>query len=141
MAESVKGVTEKEGVRIARRAVREARRYFRIPAEWNVRLAQSDPGDTKGQITAHPAYLDALIEYDLTQAESNADLYSTLGHEVAHLFLAEYDELIVALLQQLEKSGEKTQALEALTDGVRERATTRLERMFCRDVPYQAKAD
>lgn len=115
----------------AERAVEAALTYFgQRNADFTVTLlAESPEGDASATCNVDLSYLRATIRYSPDYHSEHPELiWGTLGHEVAHLVSRELCDLRGRLTKRdTLKHTQYTQGIEALT--------TRLQRMFERDVP------
>lgn len=118
----------KFAARVAEAAYQTALDFFQPSAEWEIDELEAAPldGEAAAQIWTRSAYLYAKIVYDPDKHDSGADLWASIGHEVAHLLLLEY------------------MAAEECLDGLKTRmlihagecTVTRLTRLFSRERPY-----
>lgn len=111
-------------------AIRHARRYFRIPDEFETFVfpnpAPDQDSDTPLMTFITPEYLfhEIYVRPDAVKAYALAWKYA--GHEIAHLQSRE----LARLFDDLPDANR-----DAMRDGI-EALTTRLDRMFLRDCPY-----
>lgn len=106
-----------------------ARKYFLVSDEWDVVLLDEDPDGALADIQIDPPYLRARVRVSMDYFQRRPqDIWATMGHECAHLLQAEYDIAQEAAMADIDNELASTLYIFA-----QERATTRLERMFCRD--------
>jgi hypothetical protein len=122
------GLTQGFAWRVAEAAFDAARDFFQLSPEWQIDFYADDLEDegSRAEIRTEQRYLRVEIVYDATQFDSGADLWETIGHEVAHMVLNEYDAIEATLPNHLRH----------WFTHANERAVVRLERLFKRERPY-----
>ncbi|MDO4244575.1 MAG: hypothetical protein Q4C89_00940 [Deinococcus sp.] len=127
-------IDPKTAENVARAALAAARDYFDLSHEWDIKLKveRLDDGEM-GRIDQLPAYMRATIKYDSSQVDDAAELWSVIGHEVAHLAFSEHSQFGLTVEKHLD--GPMPPALFAAWQYGNERAVSRLQRMFVRDRP------
>lgn len=126
-----------KAARLARLALKRARAYFKVDPTWDIKLkAESLEQWTAAEIERNTAYRRATVSYDPGQADSPAELWGHIGHEVAHILLAQLDVLQLAL----KESGRWDDSAQFLwTHGV-ENSVMTLQAMWERDCPMPKDA-
>ena len=116
----------------AEQAVAAACDFFGISNEWRVRVLARTPPEGAADITHDPSYLWADIRLDIAYyRQYPQELWSDMGHEVAHLVTSELGHLWMRLPQD----HPTVQALQPYRKDAVERATVRLERLWLRCNP------
>ena len=127
-----------EAMRTADRAAQAAREFFGLSEEWEIFIEEMQLEDeAAASVVIHLDYLRAFVRFNLREFQSFERLWRYIGHEVAHLVIAEHRLAIAAIEAQLENP--LPPAAEVAWLHADERAVSRLERMFIRERPYRAK--
>ena len=125
--------------RVAAECVRQAREFFVIDPAWKVYLKLGQlQGDARALITITADYLYASITVDPMASDDLAEVWGDVGHEVAHLVLADLENTR-AFIEQDEAHGSMSPLDRSFRQGV-ERAVVRLERLWLRERPYQPES-
>lgn len=130
-------LNETVAAQVAEAAAKEAVAFFSISPEWEIDIKSEKLAEegmdfvSAGGNHINLEYHQSLIKYDFGAVDSYENLWRVIGHEVAHLVLAEFD----LLYAQFASTPRLTPLSVGLTHCI-ERAVTRLERLFIRQHPY-----